>query len=67
MSVSDDTAKLLTINTHKGLYKVKKLMYGVTNAPAIWQRTMEALLSNIEGLQVFYDDIKISSPTEEIH
>lgn len=67
MTVSDESAKLLTINTHKGLYKVKRLMYGVTNAPAIWQRTIETLLSDIEGLQVFYDDIKISSPTEDIH
>ena len=41
IEVDDDTQKILTIHTHKGLYVylVKRLAFEVASAPAIWQRT----------------------------
>lgn len=61
-----DAANILAITTQKGLYRVKRLLFGVTNAPAIWQRTMDDLFRGIPGTRVFYDDVKItaSSKTE---
>lgn len=53
--------KLLTINTHKGLYKCIKLMYGITNsAPVIWQICIESLFHGLEGIEVFYNDASIT-------
>ncbi|GFS71860.1 transposon Tf2-11 polyprotein [Trichonephila clavipes] len=43
MKVHPDSQKLMTINTHKGLYICKRLMYGLNGAPAIWQRYVEGL------------------------
>ncbi|GFW52997.1 retrovirus-related Pol polyprotein from transposon 17.6 [Trichonephila clavipes] len=44
MKVHPDSQKLMTINTHKGLYICKRLMYGFSNgAPAIWQRYVDGL------------------------
>ncbi|GFT81606.1 retrovirus-related Pol polyprotein from transposon 17.6 [Trichonephila clavipes] len=43
MKVHPDSQKLMTINTHKGLYICKRLMYGLNEAPAIWQRYVDGL------------------------
>ncbi|GFU53995.1 uncharacterized protein K02A2.6 [Trichonephila clavipes] len=43
MKVHPNSQKLMTINTHKGLYICKRLMYGLNGAPAIWQRYVDGL------------------------
>lgn len=35
--VHPDDEHLLTLNTHKGLYKSRRLIYGVASAPAIFR------------------------------
>lgn len=55
------------MNTHRGLYKVNRLMYGIASAPAIWQRTIENILQGIPGTAVFLDDIVVTGETEAIH
>ncbi|XP_011877086.1 PREDICTED: uncharacterized protein K02A2.6-like [Vollenhovia emeryi] len=44
LELRPEDRKLLTLNTHKGLYAVNRLMYGIASAPAIWQRTLEQIL-----------------------
>lgn len=63
LEVDEDSSKLLTINTHKGLYRPTRLMYGIASACAIWQRVMENLLKGIEGVFVLLDDIRIAGKT----
>ena len=53
MEVEEASSKLLTINTHKGLYRPTRLMYGVASACAIWQREMENILNGIEGFAYY--------------
>ncbi|GFQ85833.1 retrovirus-related Pol polyprotein from transposon 412 [Trichonephila clavata] len=43
MKVHPESQKLMTINTHKGLYVCKRLVYGLNGAPAIWQRYVDGL------------------------
>lgn len=47
MEVEKSSRKLVTINTHKRLYQYDRLVFGVTSAPAIWQRAMEQVLQDI--------------------
>ncbi|GFX57671.1 uncharacterized protein K02A2.6 [Trichonephila clavipes] len=47
MKVHPDSQKLMTINTHKGLYICKRLMYGLNGAPAIWQRYVDGLFQGV--------------------
>lgn len=67
LEVAPEDRELLTLSTHRGLYRPNRLMYGVASAPAIWQRQMEVILQGIEGVSVFLDDIKITGENDEVH
>ena len=38
--MDDESKKYLTINTHRGLFTYNRLAFGVSSAPAIFQRTI---------------------------
>lgn len=63
--IEAESRKYLTINTQKGLYQVNRLPYGVSSAPAIFQRIMDQVLQGLPGL--FLDDILISGRDTEEH
>ena len=67
MEVEESSRKLLTINTHKGLYQYNRLVFGVASAPAIWQRAMEQVLQDIPRTQCYLDDILITGKNDEEH
>jgi len=41
LPVDDPTSELLTLNTHKGLFRVKRLPFGVSVAVSVFQKRME--------------------------
>lgn len=63
MEVDEEAALLQTISTHKGLYKVKRLMFGVKVAPNSWQRFMDQILHDLPGVSCFFDDITVQGRT----
>ena len=64
----DDAAKdYLVINTQKGLFEYTRMSFGITLAPAIFQRTMDYLLQGLKHVCVYIDDILITGETEEQH
>ncbi|GFV26096.1 uncharacterized protein K02A2.6 [Trichonephila clavipes] len=67
MKVHPDSQKLMTINTHKGLYTCKRLMYGLNGAPAIWKRYVDGLFQGMDGVKVFMDDARITGSDEISH
>ena len=67
MEVDEDSQKYLTINTHRGLYRYKRLVYGVASAPAIWQRAMDQVLQGLPMVQCYLDDIIITGHDFQDH
>lgn len=65
--VDDTTAELLTINTVQGLYKVRRLPYGVSVAPGLFQRAMDTILAGLPKVAVYLDDILVVSETAKEH
>lgn len=61
--VTEDTSRLLTLNTCKGLYTVHRLAFGVKACPGIFQRLMTALLAGVPGVAVLIDDVIVSGRT----
>ena len=59
--LDDESSELLTINTRKGLFRSKRLCFGVKTATAQFQRVMDAILSGIKGVMVRVDDILVAT------
>ena len=64
----DEEAQTYTnINTHKGFFRYKRLPFGISSAPGIFQRTMESLLQGIPHVAVWIDDILVVGKTRKDH
>ena len=66
MEMDDESKTLLTLNTHKGLYRLNRLAFGIASAPAIWQRVMDQL-SGIPKTQCIIDHIIVTGETDDEH
>lgn len=67
LELEESSKKYLTINTHKGLFEYNRLPFGVSSAPAIFQRTMDSLLQGIPGASSYIDDIVVMGKTRAEH
>ena len=63
--MDEESRKLVTVNTHKGLYQYTRLPFGIASAPAVFQRIMNTILQGIEGVACYIDDIIITGRTTE--
>ena len=61
LPLEEKTRELLTISTHRGLYRPFRLQFGVHSATGIFQRVMEQTLAGIPGVKVRVDDILIGA------
>ena len=67
LALDEQSKPFVIINTHKGLFQYNRLPFGVSAAPAIFQRTMENLLQAIEGVVVYLDDILVTWKCQDRH
>ena len=67
MPLDSESSALVTINTHKGLYEYTKLPFGVSLAPAIFQRSMDSILQGLPKVIGYLDDILITAHSDEEH
>ena len=67
LPMDEESMKLPTINTHKGLHQFTCLPFGVASSPAIWQRTIDQILQGLEGVQCILDDMIVTGKTEQEH
>ena len=57
--------EITTITTHKGLFRMLRMPYGIASAPAVFQALMDKLLAGLEGVSVYLDDILIAAQTRQ--
>ncbi|KAL7077667.1 hypothetical protein ACQ4LE_002821 [Meloidogyne hapla] len=67
IELDDESKKLANINTHRGLFEVQRLPFGVKSAPAIFQKLMDELISGLNGVFAYLDDLIIVSKNEREH
>ncbi len=65
--LEETSRELVTVNTHKGLYRYTRLTFGVATAPAIFQRTMDVVLQGLSNVMCYLDDIIISGTSDAEH
>ena len=67
LTLDSDSAKYLVLNTHRGLLGTNRLTYGVKVAPAQFQAAMDKILSGIDNIFTYIDDILIATSDKEQH
>ncbi|XP_026330562.1 uncharacterized protein K02A2.6-like, partial [Hyposmocoma kahamanoa] len=63
----DESKRYTVINTHRGLFRYNRLVYGLASSVGIFQRIMTELLKGIPNVQVFLDDVIIGGKSENEH
>ncbi|XP_013913085.1 PREDICTED: LOW QUALITY PROTEIN: uncharacterized protein LOC106542012 [Thamnophis sirtalis] len=61
LPVDDDAAAAQTIVTHRGAFRCRRLQFGVSVAPGIFQSLMERLLHGLPGVVPYFDDVLIAA------
>ena len=67
MVVAPDSRACLTINTPLGLFRYRRLPFGIATAPAIWQKAMSMVLQGCKGVVYYIDDILVTGKTRVEH
>lgn len=62
-----ESSKLTTFITPFGRYAFKRLPFGITSAPEIFQRKMAETLTDLDGVAIYMDDILVYGNTAEQH
>jgi hypothetical protein len=65
--LDEDAKKLLTWSTHRGLFTVNRMPFGISPASAKFQKYIEQLFMGMKNVIHFLDDILITSPTKKEH
>ena len=67
LALNERSQEFLTVNTHKGLFRPSRLMFGVHSAAGVFQREIEKRLTGIPFVVVRSDDILITGVNDEDH
>ncbi|XP_055542899.1 uncharacterized protein K02A2.6-like [Wyeomyia smithii] len=67
LELEPDSRKITTFACRSGVYRFRRLMFGIKSAPELFQREMENLFRGIDGLIVFLHDALIHGSTEKEH
>ena len=67
MMLAEESKKFVTINTQQGLYRYKHLPFGVSSAPAIFQRSMDSILQGLPQVLCYIDDILVTGKNDKEH
>ena len=65
--LTEESQKLTTFITPFGRFCFRRLPFGITSAPEIYQRIMSDLLAGLAGVVVYMDDVLITGQTKEEH
>ena len=53
--------------THQGLHEFRAMPFGVMNAPVVFQQLMQIVLSGLQFISVYLDDVNVYSETLAEH
>ena len=67
VELSETSRPITTFATHKRLLRYKRLMFGVSCAPEMYQRVIQQVLEGCDGVRNIHDDIIVHGQTTEDH
>ncbi|KAK3890347.1 hypothetical protein Pcinc_005725 [Petrolisthes cinctipes] len=67
LTMTKESQEICTLCTHLGLFRPKRLPYGIASSPALWQLTMDKMFAELQGTFCFVDDILIAGKNDDEH
>ena len=67
IELDEQSRQYTTFATHTGLYRYKRLMFGISAAPEIYQHVIQQTLHGCPGVRNISDDIIIFGKTQQEH
>ncbi len=67
LQIEEECRQITTFSTHKGLFRYKRLNFGISSASEIFQKTIAQVLSGIPGALNISDDIIIHGKSQNDH
>ncbi|XP_055634002.1 uncharacterized protein K02A2.6-like [Toxorhynchites rutilus septentrionalis] len=67
IEISERSREITTFISKYGLFRYKRLMFGVCSAPELFQKVMETIVAGLEGVVVYLDDLVVFGKSEEEH
>lgn len=65
VKMDEDNQSIQTISTHRGTYKMNRLSFGIKTASSEFNRIIDQVLSGLQGVSSYFDDIIIHGETKE--
>ncbi|XP_064624576.1 uncharacterized protein K02A2.6-like [Lineus longissimus] len=65
LELNEESRDLTCFLTHQGLYRFKRVPFGLASAPSAFQKMMKIALQGLEGLQSYFDDLVVYGRTWE--
>lgn len=67
IELEESSREITTFVTYKGLYRYKRLMFGISSAPEKYQQVISQVFHDCEGVQNISDDIVIHGRDKAEH
>lgn len=67
LELHEKSRGLTAFITHEGLYRYCRVTYGLSSAPAAFQKMMTKILSGLQGVQCYLDDVIIYGSSQADH
>ena len=67
IELDEQSRELTTFTTHKGLFRYKRLMFGISAAPDIYQHTIQQVLQGLPGVKNISDDLIVFGKDQMEH
>ena len=65
--LTEESSKLLVINTHKGQYRFKRMPFGAKMSQDVFQMKMDLIMERCPGVISIHDDIVVYGTSDEDH
>ena len=62
-----DSRDLTSFITHDGVFRYKRICFGMSSAPSAFQKMLSTILSGLQGVQNYLDDVIVYGRTKEEH
>ena len=67
MELETKSRNYVIINTHLALYRYTRLPFGIASVPAIFPRSMDAILQGMPSVICYLDDLLVTGASDQEH